>query len=181
MGLDESHVKSAGEKAKGNASVGWGISCKAQHVRKAFFCAFGNLHGSLADMGQEDGYRHQKNNGRGKQEQRCRKPPGSKGPMPAAMNPDAVWACLSENTGRRQLMMMPKDAAAVPEGKRIPIASVSRKAECVTALMARPASMRNMPLKSTKRGDLRTDRKPKTGCISPKNSCPKAIMKLTVA
>lgn len=102
-------------------------------------------------------------------------------PMPAAMNPDAVWACLSENTGRRQLMMMPKDAAAVPEGKRIPMAMVSRVAECVTALVARPASMRNMPLNSTKRGDLRTDRKPKTGCISPKNSCPRAMMKLTVA
>ncbi len=102
-------------------------------------------------------------------------------PMPAAMNPDAVCACLSENTGRRQLMMMPKDAAAVPEGRRMPMAMVSMVAECVTALMARPASMRKMPLKSTKRGDLRTDKKPKTGCMSPKNSCPRAMMKLTVA
>ena len=66
MRLDEGHMKSAGEKAEGYTSVRRGSCCKAQHVRKAFSRALHNLHGSLADMGQEDGDRYQKNDGRGK-------------------------------------------------------------------------------------------------------------------
>ena len=102
-------------------------------------------------------------------------------PMPDATKPDEMCTLAGGSLGLIQLMIMPKDAAAVPEGSNIPSENVSIHAERDTGIRASPESIIRLPAHRTKRLDVRRARRPKTGCIKPKNSWPRPMMKLTVA
>lgn len=102
-------------------------------------------------------------------------------PQLAVTMPEAVETACLGSRGVRTPMTIPKDNAAVPDGRVSPKTGSRVQRERQKGSKRSPPVIRVTPRRRTKALDFFMERTPKRGCIIPKDSWVMASTKLTEA